>query len=460
MSQQQEIREQLSAYLDGELKGDQVRRVEQALSQDPALAAELAALRHTRELLRKLPRQHAGEDFAARLLDRAERMRLIGQVHPATRRRFISWSWLATAAAVLIVAGAGIFVTFRLTTVQTFQKELARNGGPVKTAQGPRKDYEYPSAKPTGEALPVPERGAAASAKKAPGPEKPTEGLFAAARTKDAGGTDKAEIALARVPAAPAIEAASGLGAKTLDVEAHDWSGAENVVIYTDDLPAAQREVESLLAGNAITNAAQLVPAVEGTHRLAAGTVMQEVGGLAQSVPAEPQANQLRIVALVPSRQMEQLQNELRAIRAKQVPSQEQAQLHQAGYYLAPPPRQLSQPCTRAGEVKAVEGKELAEAQTHALPAGASDKMSRLAPKLGFTAEREALAEAPRSGVGEPTSQPVEELRPLVITVNLKVPAATPAAATAPATQVAAEPETQPTTDSVETSPPNDESDQ
>ncbi|KPK83864.1 MAG: hypothetical protein AMJ81_07100, partial [Phycisphaerae bacterium SM23_33] len=61
--QRDDIREQLSAYLDGELSQAQLGRVQDAIRGDPQLAAELEALRAVRKLLRGLPRASAPHGF-------------------------------------------------------------------------------------------------------------------------------------------------------------------------------------------------------------------------------------------------------------------------------------------------------------------------------------------------------------------------------------------------------------
>ena len=59
MNENEIIREQLSAYLDGELSDDDAGRVERAVEADKELAAELDGLRALRKLLRSLPIQRA-----------------------------------------------------------------------------------------------------------------------------------------------------------------------------------------------------------------------------------------------------------------------------------------------------------------------------------------------------------------------------------------------------------------
>jgi len=55
--------EQLSAYLDGQLKPSDSARLETRLASDPALASALDALRESRNLLRRMPHRRAPRNF-------------------------------------------------------------------------------------------------------------------------------------------------------------------------------------------------------------------------------------------------------------------------------------------------------------------------------------------------------------------------------------------------------------
>jgi hypothetical protein len=60
---QSELIDELSAYLDGELDAESVRRVEERLARDPAYRAELKKLERAWDLLDRLPRASVGESF-------------------------------------------------------------------------------------------------------------------------------------------------------------------------------------------------------------------------------------------------------------------------------------------------------------------------------------------------------------------------------------------------------------
>jgi len=106
MTDRNTIREQLSAYLDGELDDAAATAVEAACADDPAMAAELARLRAARDMVRHLPREKAPADFVSRVLAQAERLQLTTQPH--TVRPVIKFRWLryAATAAVAMLAFA------------------------------------------------------------------------------------------------------------------------------------------------------------------------------------------------------------------------------------------------------------------------------------------------------------------------------------------------------------------
>ena len=115
MTEREKTCEQLSAYLDGELSPQEARRVEEAVQADADLAKELAGLRATRDLLRKLPRHRAPADFVERVVAQAERVRLMEAPPVRAQDRPTAWArYLATAAVLLIAAGVGVVITVAL----------------------------------------------------------------------------------------------------------------------------------------------------------------------------------------------------------------------------------------------------------------------------------------------------------------------------------------------------------
>lgn len=117
MDERNEILEQMSAYIDGELSQAQVERVDAAMAADPSLAAEMESLRRTRDVVRQLPRKNAGPDFVANVLAQAERLRLVTPHGPESVERSFQWvRYLATAAVLLVAGGVGIVITAMLAT--------------------------------------------------------------------------------------------------------------------------------------------------------------------------------------------------------------------------------------------------------------------------------------------------------------------------------------------------------
>lgn len=95
-----EEKQELVAYLDGELDEETARTLEAKLSRSTATRREVETLQRTWELLDYLPRPEAPADFTHRTLERLETRRLTA----STWRRWIGGlSWAASVLA------AGIF---------------------------------------------------------------------------------------------------------------------------------------------------------------------------------------------------------------------------------------------------------------------------------------------------------------------------------------------------------------
>jgi anti-sigma factor RsiW len=111
----EEDREDLVAYLDGELDGQKAQELEAKLNLDPNVRAEAEALRRTWQLLDYLPRPEPSPSFTHRTLERVSSQRLRLAL-PPQRGRWRPWALgLGWAAAVLIAAGVG-FAGVRLLT--------------------------------------------------------------------------------------------------------------------------------------------------------------------------------------------------------------------------------------------------------------------------------------------------------------------------------------------------------
>src|SRR3954452_2725575 len=106
-----EDRENLVAYLDGELDEASAHALESKLSLDPLARAEADALRRTWELLDYLPKPEPSSDFTNRTLSRlslqsarsSKIVRMTGKM-PRRRRWLLPLGW---AAAVLLAATGG-----------------------------------------------------------------------------------------------------------------------------------------------------------------------------------------------------------------------------------------------------------------------------------------------------------------------------------------------------------------
>jgi anti-sigma factor RsiW len=109
MTMNAEMREQLSAYVDGELSKARRRRLEEALERDADLRRELDALRATRGLLGSLPQLRAPDDFVQRVIARAERACLMTVDKHAPAEHRGGWlRWGTTAAVLLLAASVGV----------------------------------------------------------------------------------------------------------------------------------------------------------------------------------------------------------------------------------------------------------------------------------------------------------------------------------------------------------------
>jgi anti-sigma factor RsiW len=100
-------REELVAYLDGELDAETARALEARLSRDPKARAEAETLNKTWELLDYLPKPAPSTNFTNKTMDRITG--IMRRLPPPRRQRpwpvwVIGTCW---AAAVLLAAGVG-----------------------------------------------------------------------------------------------------------------------------------------------------------------------------------------------------------------------------------------------------------------------------------------------------------------------------------------------------------------
>jgi anti-sigma factor RsiW len=92
-------RDELVAYLDGELDAAGQQRVETRLSLEPKVRAEIDALKKTWEMLDYLPRAEPTTEFSTRTLDAVASLRPAAAARP---------KWLRSAACAAAVLAAGV----------------------------------------------------------------------------------------------------------------------------------------------------------------------------------------------------------------------------------------------------------------------------------------------------------------------------------------------------------------
>ncbi len=95
-------RENLSAYLDGELDTKAARALEARLNLDAGARAEAEALRRTWELLEYLPRPEPSATFTSRTLERVSALRPASAM---AARRWRPWAFGIGWAAAVFLAG-------------------------------------------------------------------------------------------------------------------------------------------------------------------------------------------------------------------------------------------------------------------------------------------------------------------------------------------------------------------
>jgi hypothetical protein len=97
--------EQLSAFLDGELPPADAAALEQRLARDPALRLELEELAEVKRLVGGLPRAKAPASIKAAIRERLERQSLLAELSPAAepRRGWLIFIHVAAAAAAFLL---------------------------------------------------------------------------------------------------------------------------------------------------------------------------------------------------------------------------------------------------------------------------------------------------------------------------------------------------------------------
>ena len=106
-SPQQELEDELSAYLDGELDADGVRRVEERLARDADYRGQLQRLERAWGMLDRLPRASVDEQFTKTTLEMvalsaAEDAAAVASQVPRMRKRQRLAGLISMAAALLV----------------------------------------------------------------------------------------------------------------------------------------------------------------------------------------------------------------------------------------------------------------------------------------------------------------------------------------------------------------------
>ena len=106
-SSQQELQDELTAYLDGELDAESVRRVEERLARDPAYRRELNQLERAWNMLDRLPRASVDENFTKTTIEMvalsaSREAEAIARELPRRRRRQRIVAAITMGAALLV----------------------------------------------------------------------------------------------------------------------------------------------------------------------------------------------------------------------------------------------------------------------------------------------------------------------------------------------------------------------
>lgn len=104
--------ELLSAYLDGELTGDELARAERLLAEEPSRRQLVDELRQMGDELRKLPRTPLGDGFPERVLRSAERRLLAESALSASRpnKRQARWRHMRALVYAGVSLAAGLLI--------------------------------------------------------------------------------------------------------------------------------------------------------------------------------------------------------------------------------------------------------------------------------------------------------------------------------------------------------------
>ncbi len=202
MSEYDKIRQQLSAYLDGELSDADAAKVAAAVEADSALADELSQLETVRALIKSLPRQEASDAFVADVISRAERRDLLGAAGHAERPETNWVRYIASAAVILITVGLGTLFTHVLNRPGFMENSAGNEAQPAGRIALDSDEYAEKKVPPPNEAADVRSGGTLADETVAT-LAAPKRGR----RGRAAGGRGRKNVELAPQPARSSVAA-------------------------------------------------------------------------------------------------------------------------------------------------------------------------------------------------------------------------------------------------------------
>ena len=107
----EQLAQQLSAFLDGQLPPEQAEQLAAAVEKDPLLRQELRGLQATRALLKSLPREAAPPALLAGVMEQVERDRLLSSPGAGRKNQPLRWvRYTATAAVLILGVGLGMYI--------------------------------------------------------------------------------------------------------------------------------------------------------------------------------------------------------------------------------------------------------------------------------------------------------------------------------------------------------------
>lgn len=223
--EREKLREQLSAFLDGQLTPEETQRLKAAMEADALLRAELESLRATRNLLKRLPRESAPPNLLVGTLEEAARRNLVrppGVLLPARKSHWPRYA--ALAALVVLGVSVGVYLA----------GGFGRHAGQA----------------PPGPTIVRTQTGTAEQAGKTDSKLQPSSDMYAA-RGRETAGAKGAADRLAREPESGATGAGKG-GATGRFTAGQRLVAQRRVVLNTNNLEETNGRISAVLAANSV----------------------------------------------------------------------------------------------------------------------------------------------------------------------------------------------------------------